>query len=105
LDVNEDAAVTSLTLALQECAFAPFEVSAQVEILIHVAGDYVSEAIPGYVNDAFLDLEDMIGVGVEARAADECIEVAEVMAVEQRNRSLVWWDLLCTSRKARYEGE
>jgi hypothetical protein len=98
LDVEEDAAVASLTLALQEGAFAPLEIGAEVEVLVGVAGDDVSEAVTGDVDDAFLDLEDVVGVGVEALAADEGFKVAEVVAVEQNDRRLVRRDLLCTSR-------
>jgi hypothetical protein len=97
LNVEEDAAVASLALALEEGAFAPLEISAEVEVLVGVAGDDVSEAVAGDVDGAVLDLEDVVGIGVEALAADEGFKVAEVVAVEENDSGLVRRDLLRTS--------
>ena len=97
LHIEEDAAVASLALALEEGAFAPLEISAEVEVLVGVARDDVAEAIAGDVDDAVLDLEDVVGVGVEALAADEGVKIAEVVAVEENDGGLVRRDILHTS--------
>ena len=56
-----------------------------------------AEAVAGDVDDAVLDLEDVVGVGVKALAADKGFKVAEVIAVEENDSGLVRRNLLRTS--------
>ena len=78
LDAVEDATVAGLPLAFAEGALAPFEVGAKVEAVEGLPGEEIAHLVAGDVDDAVLDLEDVLGVGVEAAPADEGVELGQV---------------------------
>ena len=92
LDVVEDAAVAGLSGALAEGAFAPFEVGAQIEAVKALLGEEVAHLVPGDVDEAVLDSEDVLRVSVETATADKGVELGEAGAVEEDNRGLVRGD-------------
>ena len=82
LNVVENAAIARLALPRSKGSLAPFEFGAQIVILVVLFSDDVTEFSSGDMNNAMFHSEDMVGIGVQAIAAQECIELIQILAVE-----------------------
>jgi len=45
------------------------------------------------MNDSILDAKNLIGIVVEPMLLQKCIELGQVMAVEQNHGLPMWWDV------------
>src|SRR5271155_1377775 len=85
LNVVENAAVARLAVPRSKGSLAPFEFGAQIVILVLLFSDEVTELSSGDMDNAILHSEDMVGIGVQAIAAQDCVELIQILAVEEKD--------------------
>src|SRR6266852_1707462 len=93
LHVIQDPAVTRLSLPWSVRAFTPLEFRAQIVIRKLFLRNYVTEFLSRNMNRPVLDAKDLIGIVVEPILLQKCIELGQVMAVEQNHGLPMWWDV------------
>src|SRR5882762_889626 len=91
LHVIQDPAVTRLPLPWSVRTFTPLELGAQIVIRKLFLRNDVAEFLSRNMNRPVLDAKDLIRIVVEPMLLQKCIELGQVMAVEQNHGLPMWW--------------
>lgn len=80
--VNENAAVAGIALARSPCFFAPFEFGDEFVVgEVGLFGGDVAVVLAGDVQGAVFPVEDVVGIFVAAKIAEEGVEVVRLQKV------------------------